>query len=1055
MKKHYLLFAILLFIVRLTAAQTQTISFSGTVYDDPTESTTSGTPVNTIGGKQLYAVLATLPTYWDSYDSQVLTSVPVASDGTYSFSNVPARVRVSLATEMGVVGAYPPTSILPNAIRSKAVDEHNQRDYGLDYITSSGITDQATINFYFNQLPFANSVTVPSQLNPNDGTTQVPIPTLTGSDPEDGIYDGVTKSTKIAITSFPNNATLVYDNKPFTAQDAQLSYYCNPGCQFYIIDNYDPAKLTIRPTPGSSIVSFQYRLADVAGRWSSIGTVTMPFVSPTANYDYGDIPAALENASSPARHLVVNGLHLGYVIDYETGPLNSPKANGDDTNNYPNDEDGIYYPNPTLSSTSQSFSLTVRVLNSLNQPATLSGWADFNNNGVFEASERAQITVTSSATNKEVVLVWNNLPALTPGNFGLRLRLASNASDVDTPYGIASSGEVEDYLVTVYPRISGRVFSDGNAMTDGIVNGTPWQNQFPIQVNAITFNKNGPYVSYLATVASDGTFSFDAPSDNMPYNLLLTRDYGILMPMTGAHVGNGPGNDLTTYDGSIYLPLTVNNANVVDVNFGINQNPTANNVTSASQENPLGTNQVQVPTLTGSDPEDGIYNGISGTNTVRIYYNPNTGFEPISGTLYYDGNPVTSGQIITNYNPDKLTVDPLDGNVTVQFQYKQIDAAGLESPFPGVVTMPFSDTISQLDFGDARENYFTSLNYVNGPRHTIVDGLRLGSLIDAEANGQFSGGQFDQTATGDNINGIDDEDGVAAFPTLQAYQTAYSLTVKLTNTTGTDATLSGWIDFNRDYQFTTNERAQLTVPSGATSVTLTWTNILWTGSTSSEGPIGNSFARFRLASVADEVDNVTGQANSGEVEDYALTIEKNPMPVNLTHFEGRWLENQGNLLSWNTAWERDNDHFEIQRSADAKSFERIGRVSGQGTTTQSQSYSFVDAQPLADVTYYRLKQIDLDGKLSYLAIIAIRRGLEAGTTQLLLYPNPTTDLVYLQVDKPHTIIEASVYSVTGRLVLQQEKPDLPLSVRDLPAGIYIVEVRLSTGQVLHQRFVRQ
>src|SRR5207244_1080035 len=125
---------------------------------------------------------------------------------------------------------------------------------------------------------------------------------------------------------------------------------------------------------------FQYRLADVAGRWSSIATVTMPFVSPTVsptdNYDYGDIPVALENASSPARHLVVDGLHLGYVIDYETGPFNSSNALGDDNDNT-RDEDGLNY-NPILSSASQSFSLTVRVLNSLTQTATLSGWVDFN-----------------------------------------------------------------------------------------------------------------------------------------------------------------------------------------------------------------------------------------------------------------------------------------------------------------------------------------------------------------------------------------------------------------------------------------------------------------------------------------------------------------------------------------------------------------------------------------------------------------------------------------------------------------------------------------------------
>ena len=432
------------------------------------------------------------------------------------------------------------------------------------------------------------------------------------------------------------------------------------------------------------------------------------------------------------------------------------------------------------------------------------------------------------------------------------------------------------------PTISGRVFHDANGLSDNTVNGQPsnsTEGQFPqgaIYIRIYSPCRGGLCYQQQA-VAADGTYSIQVLA-NTTYSVRITDNFtcnqycGLYGARTvGEHIGNGPGSD-STADGQIQVAVSADP--VAEVNFGFEYQPVANDITIASQPNPLGTTKVQVPTLTGSDPDDGLYNGISGTNTVKIYpvVNDNyvVGYGPVYGILYYDGIPVTNGQVITNYNPAKLTLDPKDGNVTVKFQYRQIDAAGVESYFPATVTMPFSDTVSQLDFGDASDTYSTSL-FNNGPRHTIVDGLRIGTLVDAEGSGQFNGNQFDESATGDNVNGLNDEDGIASFPTLSARQTAYSVAVAITNTTGADATLSGWIDFNRDQTFSNSERTQMIVPTGATSVTLTWANIPWSGG--QFGLVGGSFARFRLASVASEVDNPTDQAFSGEVEDYALTIQ--------------------------------------------------------------------------------------------------------------------------------------------------------------------------------------
>jgi hypothetical protein len=174
------------------------------------------------------------------------------------------------------------------------------------------------------------------------------------------------------------------------------------------------------------------------------------------------------------------------------------------------------------------------------------------------------------------------------------------------------------------------------------------------------------------------------------------------------------------------------------------------------------------------------------------------------------------------------------------------------------------------DFGDAPDtgagtgarNYDTLLAN-NGPRHTIVAGLRLGGTVDGEADASVNG-----RATGDDI-GADDEDGVA-YPATDLVVTIGSqpsIGLRATNTTLVAATLSGWIDFDNNGLFdNTTERAQTVVPAGTNNGAFSLTfPVVPTGFT------GTTFARFRLSTdVAGQ--SSLGAASNGEVEDYAVTI---------------------------------------------------------------------------------------------------------------------------------------------------------------------------------------
>jgi hypothetical protein len=176
------------------------------------------------------------------------------------------------------------------------------------------------------------------------------------------------------------------------------------------------------------------------------------------------------------------------------------------------------------------------------------------------------------------------------------------------------------------------------------------------------------------------------------------------------------------------------------------------------------------------------------------------------------------------------------------------------------------------DFGDAPDTTsgtgrgdYQTLAANGGPSHTIVAGLFLGARVDNDANGVPNA-----RANGDDTTGSpDDEDGVA-YPDADLVLTVGTqptVTLRATNTTGTNANLFGWIDYNADGVFDNlTERASTVVQTGTNNGLFTLLfPVVTTGLT------GTTYARFRLSSDATS-SNPTGTTNGGEVEDYAVSI---------------------------------------------------------------------------------------------------------------------------------------------------------------------------------------
>jgi len=96
-----------------------------------------------------------------------------------------------------------------------------------------------------------------------------------------------------------------------------------------------------------------------------------------------------------------------------------------------------------------------------------------------------------------------------------------------------------------------------------------------------------------------------------------------------------------------------------------------------------------------------------------------------------------------------------------------------------------------------------------------------------------------------------------------------------------------------------------------------------------------------------------------------------PLPIELISFTSDKILCNKNMIRWSTATEVNNDHFEINRSSDAITFNKIGSIAGNGNSTQTLSYYFIDVNPIPSINYYRLKQVDYNGNYFELSIISV------------------------------------------------------------------------------------
>lgn len=197
---------------------------------------------------------------------------------------------------------------------------------------------------------------------------------------------------------------------------------------------------------------------------------------------------------------------------------------------------------------------------------------------------------------------------------------------------------------------------------------------------------------------------------------------------------------------------------------------------------------------------------------------------------------------------------------------------------------------------------------------------------------------------------------------------------------------------------------------------------------------------------------VTAITNGRRFTLATINITQTPLPVKLVSFSASVSQGQVNL-DWETASELNNDYFQVQRSANGKEWEDLTKVNGSGNSNENIAYSAVDELPHNGTSYYRLKQVDFDGKYEYSIVESVSVNYHN-----TLFPNPTIGNVILtshRDDNNLDLDQIQVYSSAGVLVNDKvvikilSGTQLEIDLSSLPSGIYLIKTK--TGSLMAEK----
>lgn len=214
----------------------------------------------------------------------------------------------------------------------------------------------------------------------------------------------------------------------------------------------------------------------------------------------------------------------------------------------------------------------------------------------------------------------------------------------------------------------------------------------------------------------------------------------------------------------------------------------------------------------------------------------------------------------------------------------------------------------------------------------------------------------------------------------------------------------------------------------------------------------------RLASFDGEMANGTWtlqiidhfDSDAGQLENWGLricTFSGTPLPVDLLRFIAKKGIGNTVALEWSTASEQNSAFFIIERSKDGSNYAEIGKLEAGNQPSTIQHYLFNDVKPVDGINYYRLKQVDKDGRFKYSGVVEV---LIESQRKYRIYPNPAINFSTVKLLSDMKNLSLQLTDVAGRMLYQKNLPnanagqEIQIPVQQLRKGLYFVSIITNT-----------
>ncbi len=202
-------------------------------------------------------------------------------------------------------------------------------------------------------------------------------------------------------------------------------------------------------------------------------------------------------------------------------------------------------------------------------------------------------------------------------------------------------------------------------------------------------------------------------------------------------------------------------------------------------------------------------------------------------------------------------------------------------------------------------------------------------------------------------------------------------------------------------------------------------------------PTGDaSVGKLAYFEIGERKENTNVNHQYGQVVRNAVVwtapLEAIVLGIELSEFKAT-IEGNKVALTWATASETNNDYFTIERSIDGIKWDELAKIDGAGNSITTLHYSNIDRNPYEGISYYRLKQTDFDGKISFSDIRMIQNLLR---TKVSVYPNPTTGKLIINGNH---IKATRLRDHLGNLIIKREGNGI-IDLSNLPQGYYFLQV---------------